>query len=120
MTIQNLVGKYSLTGSNQDEEKITYKGVLSLSLDSYNRIIANWEINNSQIQSGTGFFKNNILVINFKYKGDNHNTYKGVVVYKCLSPDILDGFWSEELGNPLFLGEERCFRIKEKKDEKLN
>ncbi|WP_298479748.1 hypothetical protein [uncultured Maribacter sp.] len=119
MTAQHLVGKYNVIGSNQDEEKNTYKGVLSLLIDSNSRIIAKWEINNSQIQSGTGFFKNNILVINFKYKGDANITYKGVVVYQCLTPNILDGFWSEEFGNPSFLGEERCFRITEK-EESLN
>ena len=41
------------------------------------------------------------------------NIYKGVVVYKCISKDILDGFWSEKHANPLYLGKERCFRIKE-------
>ena len=38
--------------------------------------------------------------------------YKGVVVYKCLNKDILEGFWSEEKGNPKFIGSENCFRIK--------
>lgn len=41
--------------------------------------------------------------------------YKGIVVYKCLNKDILEGFWSEELGNPKFLGTENCFRIKNSK-----
>ncbi|MCT4698574.1 hypothetical protein [Tenacibaculum haliotis] len=118
MTIQNLVGKYNIIGNNQDAEKHTYKGVLSLVLDANKRINATWLINNEQEQIGTGFFKNNILVINFNYKGADKNIYKGVVVYQCISKDILDGFWSEKHGNPLYLGEERCFRIKE--NELLN
>jgi hypothetical protein len=35
--------------------------------------------------------------------------FKGVVVYRCLS-NILDGFWSEKHGNPLYLGTERCLK----------
>lgn len=113
MTIEDLVGKYNIIGNNQDAEKHTYKGVLSLALDANKRIVAKWLINNEQEQKGTGFFKNNILVINFNYKGADKNIYKGVVVYKCISKDILEGFWSEKHGNPLYLGEERCFRTKE-------
>ncbi|WNH13119.1 hypothetical protein [Thalassobellus suaedae] len=111
MTIQDLVGKYNITGSNQDALEYTYKGSLDLTLDENDRIKAKWLINNEQIQRGTGFFKNNILVINFNYKDENNNTYKGVVVYQCISKDILEGFWSEKHGNPLYLGEERCFRV---------
>lgn len=113
MKIQDLVGEFQIIGSNQDEGENAYKGTLSLTLNSNNRIIAKWLINKSQLQFGTGFFKDNILVINFNYQGDENNIYKGVVVYRCISKDILDGFWSEKYGNPLFLGEERCFRIKE-------
>ena len=113
MTIEDLIGNYHIIGSNQDESKNTYNGVLSLTLDQNNRISAKWLINNEQEQFGTGFYKNNILVINFKYEGDDNTIYKGVAVYTCISKDILDGFWSEKHGNPLFLGEERCFRIQE-------
>ena len=116
MNVQELVGKYSIIGTNQDDSNISYKGILTLSLDENNRILAEWFINNQQEQYGTGFYKNNILVINFNYKGEDLNTYKGVVVYKYLTNDILDGFWSEKHGDPLFLGEERCFRIKEEKE----
>jgi len=119
MTIQDLEGRYTIIGSNQDAEENTYKGTLDLILDENNRIKAKWLINNNQVQLGTGFFKNNILVINFNYKDENSNIYKGVVVYKCISEDILDGFWSEKHGNPLFLGEEHCFRIN-KKDKLTN
>jgi hypothetical protein len=112
MTIEDLIGEYNILGSNQDSELNTYKGTLILSLDSNARIVAKWTINTSQEQTGTGFFKNNILVINFKYSGEDKNIYKGVAVYQCISKDVLDGFWSEKHGNPLFLGEERCFRIK--------
>ena len=34
MTIQDLIGKYSISGTNQDENTaITYNGILTLSLD---------------------------------------------------------------------------------------
>lgn len=112
MTTKDLIGDYTIIGSNQDSENNTYKGKLSLTIDTNNRIIAKWLINNNQEQLGTGFFKDNILVINFNYIGIDKNKYKGVVVYKCISKDILDGFWSEKHGNPLYLGEERCFRVK--------
>ncbi|MBB4804611.1 hypothetical protein HNP37_004708 [Flavobacterium nitrogenifigens] len=119
MTIQDLVGNYAISGSNQDESnEITYKGVLTLTLDQNNRIKAEWIINNSQIQKGNGFFKDNILVINFRYKGDDHKIYKGVAVYRCMNKDILDGFWSEKHGNPLYLGSEYCLRMET--TEKLN
>lgn len=52
-------------------------------------------------------------MINFQYLGEDNETYKGVVVYKFLTIDILEGFWSEEFGDPKFLGEKRCFRVKE-------
>ncbi|OXA95198.1 hypothetical protein [Flavobacterium hercynium] len=113
MIVQDLIGNYSISGSNQDETNhATYKGVLSLSLDENNRIIAQWLINNTQQQKGYGFFKDNILVINFSYKGDENKTYKGVAVYKCITKDILEGFWSEKHGNPLYLGTEHCLRMK--------
>jgi len=118
MKIEDLVGKYQIIGSNQNAEENIYKGTLDLSLDIKNRIVAKWLINKTQQQLGTGFFKDNILVINFEYQDDENFTYKGVVVYKCLSKDLLDGFWSEEFGNPLYLGKEQCFRIKN--DELLN
>ena len=113
MNIEDLVGRFQILGSNQDETKNTYKGSLQLTLDEHHRISAKWMINKSQQQFGSGFFKDNILVINFQYQGDENNMYKGVVVYRCISKDILDGFWSEEYGNPLHLGAERCFRLQE-------
>ncbi|WP_458625978.1 hypothetical protein [Winogradskyella sp. PC D3.3] len=120
MTINQLSGTYNIIGSNQDKDGITYKGTLELALDEYNRIQARWLINGSQEQLGTGFFKDNILVINFNYKGDDALIYKGVVVYKCLTKDILEGFWSEKHGNPLFLGEERCYRVGTQSFELVN
>ena len=113
MQIEDLIGEYQIIGKNQDNTENSYKGTLELTLNSNNRLQANWLINKSQQQFGEGFFKDNILVINFEYQGDENDIYKGTVVYKCLSKDILDGFWSEEYGNPNYLGEERCFRIKE-------
>jgi len=116
MTIQEIIGNYSIIGSNQDKSDINYTGTLSLTLDENKRIIAHWLINKTQKQFGTGFYKDNILVINFNYLGDDDNLYRGVVVYRCITKDILDGFWSEKEGNPLYLGEERCFRIKDQKE----
>ncbi|SDS03249.1 hypothetical protein SAMN05216503_1757 [Polaribacter sp. KT25b] len=114
MTTQDLIGNFSIIGSNQDADENTYKGTLSLTLDKNERVIAKWVINKTQHQFGSGFFKNNILVINFNYKGFENKTYKGVVVYKCINKNILEGFWSEELGNPTYLGSENCFRITDK------
>ncbi|GGZ81734.1 hypothetical protein [Algibacter mikhailovii] len=111
MKVEELVGQYKVTGSNQDDSKNTYHGILHLQLDPSNRIKADWLINKEQKQEGIGFFKDNILVINFTYQGADENSYRGVVVYKCLSQNILDGFWSEDYGDPHFLGTERCFRI---------
>ncbi|MUU78317.1 hypothetical protein [Winogradskyella endarachnes] len=111
MELSELVGQFNVIGSNQNEDGIAYQGTLNLTLDSNNRIVAHWVINSTQEQFGTGFFKDNILVINFNYKGYNTETFKGVVVYKCITKDVLDGFWSEKHGNPLYLGSERCFRI---------
>tara|TARA_B100000809_G_scaffold182959_1_gene180721 strand:+ start:210 stop:563 length:354 start_codon:yes stop_codon:yes gene_type:complete len=113
MVIKDLVGSYNVIGNNQDKNNDSYQGVLSLTLNDDNRIIAKWIISQDQEQFGTGFFKNNILIINFHYKGLEKITYKGVVVYKCLNKDILEGFWSEDFGNPKFLGAENCFRIKD-------
>jgi hypothetical protein len=111
MTVQDIVGKYQITGSNQDEDNLTYNGILDLSLTLNLRVDAKWVINNNQKQWGTGFFKDNILVVNFKYEGEKHKIYKGVVVYKCISKDVLEGFWSEKHGNPEYLGTERCLRM---------
>jgi hypothetical protein len=120
MTVTDLIGEYTIIGKNQNKTNSNYKGILTLSLDENNRISAKWLINYDQEQIGYGFFKNNILVINFSYQGVDETIYKGVVVYRCISKDIFDGFWSEKHGNPLYLGEERCFRIKDKPTELLN
>ncbi|WP_439129516.1 hypothetical protein [Polaribacter sp.] len=114
MTTEDIIGDYQIIGKNQNDSENIYKGTLHLSLENNHRIVAKWVINKNQQQFGTGFFKNNILVINFEYQGDENDIYKGVVVYKCITKDILEGFWSEEFGNPNFLGEENCFRIKDK------
>lgn len=111
MTIEDLAGSYSVQGSNQeDTNDISYDGILTLSIDKNNRIVAQWMIGD-QIQNGTGFYKDEILVINFNYEGHDHQIYKGVAVYRCISKDILDGFWSEKYGNPLYLGSEYCVKI---------
>ena len=110
MTIEELVGNYVVNGCNQDEEQTAYKGVLQLSLDVYRRVVAQWTISGDQSQQGIGFFKDNILVINFNYLNDDGALFKGVVVYKCLSKDILEGHWTEEMGDPNFLGFEQLLR----------
>ena len=111
MEVQELVGRYRVVGQNQSAERVSYKGVLDLSLDVNNRVVAKWLIHNSQEQWGRGFFKDNLLVINFRYRGEDACIYKGVAVYKCLTKDMLDGFWSEKYGDPQHLGSEQCFRI---------
>ena len=45
MKVQDLVGTYSIIGSNQDALENAYKGELHLSLDLNNRILAKWIIN---------------------------------------------------------------------------
>ena len=110
MTIQDLVGSYAVDGNNQEERGHSYHGILILSLDENLRIIARWMIGD-HMQNGTGFFKDDILVINFSYEGDDQKIYKGTAVYRCVTRDILDGFWSEKYGNPLYLGTESCVRI---------
>ncbi|MBM1106798.1 hypothetical protein JQC67_11660 [Aurantibacter crassamenti] len=113
MIIKELIGDFDILGKNQDAEGSAYKGSLNLSLDVNGRIVAVWTIGKNESQHGTGFFKDNILVINFNYIGANDQIYKGVVVYRCLTKDILEGFWSEKHGNPLYLGTENCFRRNE-------
>ncbi|MGJ8684713.1 MAG: hypothetical protein ACSHWW_08820 [Nonlabens sp.] len=115
MTVEELVGDYVIEGHNQDESQSSYKGQLHLSLDEYGRVIAQWKIAGDQSQQGTGFFKDNLLVINFNYHSSDQQLFKGVVVYKCLTPDILEGHWSEEMGDPRFLGMERAYRVKTEK-----
>ncbi|WP_312076395.1 hypothetical protein [Chryseobacterium sp.] len=111
MTVHDLIGNYSVQGSNQVEsEEISYHGILTLAVDENNRIVAQWIIGD-HVQNGTGFFKDEILVINFNYEGENDEIFKGVAVYRCLNKDLLEGFWSEKHGNPLFLGSEYCVRI---------
>ena len=61
MNIKELIGTFSIIGSNQDDDENSYKGELTLSLDENNRIIAKWLINKSQQQFGIGFFKDNIV-----------------------------------------------------------
>ncbi|MBP8793565.1 MAG: hypothetical protein KBE41_07640 [Lutibacter sp.] len=109
MTVFDLIGNYTVEGKNQDEGGSAYVGTLKLVLNENDKIIAEWTVSNHK-QFGTGFFKNNILVINFYYEGEDTKKYKGVVVYHFLTPKILDGFWSEKYGDQQFLGEERCYK----------
>ena len=118
MIIEDLIGTYNITGTNQDASDNTYKGTLTLTIDA-NTISAKWWINNEQEQVGTGFLKDNMLHINFSYQGEDNLTYTGEVVYRCVSNDLLEGIWSETYGDPLYVGTERCYRIK-KQEELLN
>ncbi|WP_449387145.1 hypothetical protein [Chryseobacterium lineare] len=112
MTIHDIVGTYTIQGSNQEAtDTVSYHGFLTLSLDENQRIIAEWLIGDHE-QHGTGFYKDGILVINFRYEGGDQEVYKGVAVYRWISPDVLDGFWSEKHGDPRFLGSEYCVRIR--------
>lgn len=111
MTVDDLVGTYQITGHNQDAAQSSYKGQLHLTLDAHKRVVALWQIGHDQVQRGTGFFKDRILVINFNYNGAAGTVFKGVVVYKCVTRDVLDGFWSEKHGDPQFLGLEQAVRI---------
>lgn len=111
MEINDLVGKFAIKGTNQDLERTSYKGVLELELNADNKINAFWTIGNAQTQKGTGFFKDDILVVNFNYLGDNEQVFKGVVVYRCINRNILKGFWSEKYGDQSTLGEESGVRI---------
>ncbi|SNR17027.1 hypothetical protein [Tenacibaculum jejuense] len=117
MVVEDLVGEFSIIGSNQDEKNSEYKGTLSITIDKHKRVHARWIIGKEQEQTGYGFFNDNILVINFQYLDENHIACTGTAAYRCITKDILDGFWSEEFGDPNFLGSERCFRVK---DEAIN
>lgn len=110
MTKDELVGEYMIEGINQDEQQSSYQGTLRLSLDIHGRVMAQWIIAGEQSQQGIGFFKDHILVINFNYHNEDQELFKGVVVYKCLTRDLLEGFWSEEHGDPQFLGTETAYR----------
>jgi len=109
ITVQDIEGSFQVSGRNQNEQASSYQGVLNLKLRLDGSIRAHWTIGGTQEQVGNGFFKNNLLVINFNY-GDELE-YRGTVVYKCLTSDILDGFWSEESADPKYLGSEKAFRI---------
>lgn len=111
MELAHLEGDFLLKGTNQDAEKSTYEGTLNLSLRSDGGLNAVWRINPDQMQYGVGFFKNDMLVINFNYLGDNEVVYYGVVAYSCTNPDALTGIWSEEAGNAKYVGEEIAVRI---------
>lgn len=57
MNVKDLIGTFTIVGSNQDAEENSYKGTLTLAIDTNNRIIAKWLINNEQEQIGTGFLE---------------------------------------------------------------
>lgn len=114
-SIEDLIGRYDIIGENQDENHTKYKGTLDLSINDIGRIKALWLIGDDQLQFGSGFYKDNILVINFYYEGDDiyrGQQFKGVVVYKVLPNGVLEGFWSEKHGNQQYLGKEIAKKTK--------
>ena len=113
MEITGLVGKYIIEGSNQDEKGTYYNGTLTLSIKSDNRINAVWQIGSDQIQYGIGFFKNEMLVINFHYEGDDQSMYYGVVAYQCNKQGVINGVWSEERGDAKYVGVEKGKKVQE-------
>ncbi len=111
MKPEEIVGDFHIKGRNQEAgDFYSYEGTLHLILDENERFIAHWRIGD-HVQKGTGFFKDDILVINFNYVGEDKATYKGVAVYRCLDANTLDGFWSEKHGDPRYLGAEKGKRI---------
>ncbi len=106
MEIASLIGSYLIEGINQDEEETTYEGSLTLSLRSDGGLNAAWLIKPDQLQYGVGFFKNEMLVFNFDYVGENDVVFRGVVAYNCSKMDVLTGIWSEEAGNSKYVGVE--------------
>ena len=107
INIENLEGTYSIIGFNQDKSNSGYIGELKLIKTGSNRVNAEWLIDNEQIQNGKGFFKDDILVIYFSYKGklkEKEKVFKGIVVYKFINNIILNGFWSEKFAHDDFLG----------------
>ena len=111
-----ILGKYKVQGQNQDESQTSYSGQLDIKINSEGQLKAVWIIGKSQLQFGTGFMSNNILVFNFCYEGEGEHLgqqFKGVVVYKILPSGNLDGFWSEEHGDSMFLGQEFAQKMTE-------
>jgi len=112
MLVNDLIGHYTIIGTNQDDSENTYTGELFLTKNANNTIDARWLINNEQEQFGKGYLEKNVLTIHFYYYGDNNTIFKGKVLYKIITKDILEGKWFEEFGNPIFFGTENCFRAK--------
>ncbi len=111
-----ILGKYKIKGQNQDETHSSYSGQLDIKINSEGRLKAVWIIGKSQLQFGTGFMNNNILVFNFYYEGEGEHIgqqFKGVVVYNILPNGNLDGFWSEEQGDSMFIGKEFAQKVLE-------
>lgn len=109
-----ILGKYKVEGQNQDETQSFYSGQLDIKINSEGQIKAVWIIGKSQLQFGTGFMCNNILVFHFYYEGEADHIgkqFKGIVAYKILPDGNLDGFWSEEQGDSMFLGKEFAQKV---------
>ncbi|MDG2432929.1 hypothetical protein [Flavobacterium sp.] len=57
MNINDILGRFSILGSNQDNEGNSYSRTLTLTVDHNNRINAKWTIGFDQTQHGTGFLE---------------------------------------------------------------
>lgn len=111
---QPVLGKYSIQGLNQDEYQSPYSGQLEIKANTSGQLKAIWLIGKDQLQFGTGFMHDNLIVFNFYYEGEAECTgqlFKGVVVYKQLPTGDLNGFWSEKHGDQRFLGKEFAKRL---------
>lgn len=91
----NVCGTYAIVGGNPDTKDSYYTGTLQIELLN-NQIVATWLIDGSQPQNGYGFVFNNTLVLQFKYHA-NADLFHGIVAYEFLTPEIVNGKWTEEM-----------------------
>jgi hypothetical protein len=83
MNSKDILGHFSISGSNQNGEIAIMEH--SLAFDQNKRIMARWIINMTKFNKGTGFLEIIFLVINFNYEGEGQIIFKGVVVYRCIT-----------------------------------
>jgi hypothetical protein len=90
MTIQDLIGNYTVIGANQDDQDISYKGFLTLSKNESNQIFAEWTIHKDQKQTGIGFFKDNFDATPNGGASGSNGTTPTVTTATDTTPDYLD------------------------------
>ncbi|NLR91056.1 hypothetical protein [Flammeovirga agarivorans] len=92
----NIIGNYAVFGHNPWDSTSEYTGNVSIQELDKNKFHIDWTVGFSDYyQKGTGQWIKNFFVVNFDYK-DNQQTYKGVVIYKSIDDETLEGFWIEE------------------------